>query len=151
MKKLLAALVLGAVAALAVTAFALGAARDTYMVGAKLTAKAEVPAAAGVPAAAKGAFTGDYVENAKGAVLKWRLSFSGLSGPGTAAHIHMGKPGVAGAVLVPLCGPCKSGQSGKATVSKAVISALEAGTAYVNVHTAKNAAGEIRGQIKASK
>ena len=150
MKKLLAALVLGAVAALAVTAFALGAARDTYMVGAKLGTKAEVPAPS-APAAAKGAFTGDYVENAKGAVLKWRLSFSGLSGSATAAHIHMGKPGVAGAVLVPLCGPCKSGQSGKATVSKAVISALEAGTAYVNVHTAKNAAGEIRGQIKASK
>lgn len=152
MKKLLTALALAAVAALAVSAFAFGAVRgESYMVGAKLTAKAEVPAPAGVPAAAKGAFTGHYVENAKGAVLTWRLGFSGLSGSATAAHIHMGKPGVAGAVLVPLCGPCKSGQSGKATISKAVISALEAGTAYVNVHTAKNAAGEIRGQIKASK
>jgi hypothetical protein len=149
-KKLLAALALGAVAALAVTAFALGAARDTYMVGAKLTAKAEVPAPTGVPAAAKGAFTGDYVENSKGATLKWRLTFSGLSGPATAAHIHMAKVGVAGPVVVPLCGPCKAAQSGKATISKAVIAALESGKAYVNVHTTKNAAGEIRGQVKVS-
>lgn len=150
MKKLLTAVVLGAAAALAVSALAFGAARDTYMVGAKLTAKAEVPAPAAVPGAAKGSFTGSYVENSKGAKLKWRLTFSGLSGPGTAAHIHMGKVGVAGPVIVPLCGPCKSGQSGTATISKAVIAAIESGKAYVNVHTAKNAAGEIRGQVKAS-
>lgn len=150
MNKLLVAVALGAVAALAVTAFALGAARDTYMVGAKLTAKAEVPAPTGVPAAARGTFTGSYVENSSGATLKWRLAFSGLSGPATAAHIHMGKVGVAGPVVVPLCGPCKGVQSGKATISKAVIAALESGKAYVNVHTAKNAAGEIRGQVKVS-
>jgi CHRD domain len=149
-RKLWTAIVLGTIAALAVAALASGAARDTYMVGAKLTAKAEVPAPAGVPVAAKGSFTGSYVENSKGATLKWRLTFSGLTGPGTAAHIHMGKVGVAGPVIVPLCGPCKSGQSGKATISKAVIAALESGKAYVNVHTAKNAAGEIRGQVKAS-
>jgi len=149
-KKLLTAAVLGTVAALAVTAFASGAARGTYMAGAKLTAGAEVPAPAGVPAAAKGAFTGEYVENSKGAVFKWRLTFSGLTGSATAAHIHMGKAGVAGAVIVPLCGPCKSGAGGSTQISKAVIAALESGKAYVNVHTAKNAAGEIRGQIKTS-
>ena len=31
-----------------------------------------------------------------------------------------------------------------------MIRALESGKAYVNVHTAKNAAGEIRGQVKVS-
>ena len=150
MKKLLTVVALGAVAALAVTALAFGAARDTYKVGAKLTAKAEVPAPAGVPAAAKGAFTGVYVEHGSSATLTWRLTFSGLTGPGTAAHIHMGKAGVAGPVIVPLCGPCKSAQSGRATISEAVIKALESHQAYVNVHTAKNAAGEIRGQVKVS-
>jgi CHRD domain len=148
-KKLLTALVLGAVTALAATALALGAARDTYKVGATLGAKAEVPAPS-APAGARGSFTGSYTERQDKAVLTWRLSFSGLSGPGTAAHIHMGKAGVAGPVILPLCGPCKSGQSGKATISKAVISALQSGKAYVNVHTAKNAAGEIRGQVKVS-
>ena len=149
MKKLLSALVAGIVAALAVAALALGAAQGTYKVSATLGAKAEVPAPAGVPAAAKGKFAGVYKENANGsAVLTWTLEFSGLSGPGTAAHIHMGKPGVAGPVIVPLCGPCKAMNGGKATISKAVIAALESGKGYVNVHTAKNAAGEIRGQIK---
>jgi hypothetical protein len=149
-RKLLTAVVLSAVAALAVTAFALGAARDTYTVGAKLTVKAEVPAPTGAPAAARGSFTGSYVEHKDTATLSWRLTFSGLSGPGTAAHIHTGKVGVAGPVIVPLCGPCRSGQKGKATISESVIKALEAGKAYVNVHTAKNAAGEIRGQVKVS-
>ena len=116
-------------------------------VSAALTAKAEVPAPKGA-AGAKGTFTGSYKENSKGAVLSWKLSFSGLTGAASAAHIHMGKKGVAGAVLVPICGPCKSGATGKATISKAIVAALEGGKAYVNVHTAKNAGGEIRGQVK---
>jgi hypothetical protein len=53
-------------------------------------------------------------------------------------------------VVVPLCGPCRNGQTGKVHISKAVISALEGNDAYVNVHTAKNAGGEIRGQVKVS-
>ena len=60
----------------------------------------------------------------------------------------MAKVGVAGNVIVPLCAPCKSGGTGKATISKSMITALEAGKTYVNVHTVKNAAGEIRGQVK---
>jgi hypothetical protein len=149
-KKLLTAVVLGAVAALVVSALALGAARSTHTARATLTAKAEVPAPAGVPAAAKGTFKGSYKEHNDTATLTWRLTFSGLSGAATAAHIHLGKPGVAGAVLVPLCGPCTSGKTGRSTLSKAVLKALQTGKAYVNVHTAKNAAGEIRGQIKVS-
>lgn len=148
MKKLVSALVAGAVVSLALAGLASGTARGTYKVGATLTVKAEVPAPEGA-AGATGTFTGSYKENASGAgVLTWKLSFSRLSGAATGAHIHMGKPGVAGAVIVPLCGPCTSGKTGKATVSKSVIAALEGGKAYVNVHTTKNAGGEIRGQVK---
>jgi len=60
----------------------------------------------------------------------------------------MGKKGKAGGVAVALCGPCKSGQSGTVKIKAATEEALEKGGAYVNVHTPKNAAGEIRGQIK---
>jgi hypothetical protein len=35
------------------------------------------------------------------------------------------------------------------TLQAATLAALEAGRAYVNIHTAQNAAGEIRGQIRA--
>jgi hypothetical protein len=137
-------------AAVATAALATGAtavAAETYHVNAKLTPGADVPKPKGA-AGAHGSFTGTYVENKKGAVLRWTLSFSGLTGPALQAHIHMAKPGVSGNVIVPLCGPCKNGQTGKATVSKDVVDALEHGLAYVNVHTKANPAGEIRGQVK---
>jgi hypothetical protein len=52
-------------------------------------------------------------------------------------------------VIVPLCSPCRSGARGRATVDASVLDSLESGRSYVNVHTKKNAAGEIRGQIAA--
>lgn len=145
MKKLIPALVCSAVVPLVIAGLAFGG--TSYKVGATLTAKAEVPAPK-APAGAQGTFSGTYVENAKGAKLTWKLTFSHLSGAATGAHIHLGKPGVAGAVIVPICGPCKSGQTGSGTIPKTVVAALEGGKAYVNVHTAKNAGGEIRGQVK---
>ncbi len=144
-RRLLPALVVGVVCLLGVAAVALAA--GIYTVNATLKAQTEVPAAR-APAGAKGAFSGSYKENARGALLKWKLSFSGLSGAASAAHIHKGKPGASGPVLVPLCGPCKSGASGSVQISKAVVNALESGRAYVNVHTRKNPCGEVRGQIK---
>ncbi len=147
MRKLVSVAAIVALAALVASAVALAGARgEAYKVRAALIGKGEVPAAK-APAGAKGLFTGKYVENAKGAVLTWKLTFSGLSGKAIAAHIHKGKKGVSGPVVVPLCGPCKSGMSGKTQITKAVIAALESHGAYVNVHTAKNPGGEIRAQV----
>jgi hypothetical protein len=145
-RKLATLVVAAAVVALVAVAFA-GAA-EIYTVSALLTAGKEVPRPKGVPAGATGSFSGKYVENKTGATLTWKLTFSHLSGKALAAHIHRGKPGTSGPVVVPLCGPCKSGQTGKTPISKAIVAALEGGRAHVNVHTAKNAAGEIRGQVK---
>jgi hypothetical protein len=119
----------------------------THHVNAKLTPGADVPKPKGAKGA-HGSFTGTYVKNKKGAVLRWTLSFSKLTGPALQAHIHMGKVGVSGNVIVPLCAPCKNGQTGKTQITKDVVDALEHGNAYVNVHTKKNLAGEIRGQVK---
>jgi hypothetical protein len=91
----------------------------------------------------KGTFTGDI----SGGKLKFTLKFSGLTGPATAAHIHMGSVGKSGPVIVPLCGPCTSPVTGSVAVSSTVIKAIEKGAAYVNVHTAKFPNGEIRGQL----
>jgi len=82
--------------------------------------------------------------------VTWKLTFSRLSGKAIAAHIHLGKPGKAGPVALALCGPCRSGQKGSGMLTHAQFAKLEAGGGYVNVHTAKNAGGEIRGQIKVS-
>jgi hypothetical protein len=148
-KRLVSLIVAGAAVSLIVVAFAPAAAQvEVYKVSAALTGNAEVPKPKDVAALAKGVFTGTYVENKTGAVLKWKLTFSHLTGKALAAHIHKGKPGAAGPVVVPLCGPCHTGQTGTVKVTKAVIAALEGHLAYVNVHTTKNAAGEVRGQVK---
>jgi len=84
------------------------------------------------------------------AVLVWRLTFSRLTGKAFAAHIHSGARGKAGPVIVPLCTPCKSGARGSVTVDASVLTALQSGRTYVNVHTTKNPAVEIRGQLGAA-
>ena len=141
MKKL-AAFAVVAGAALALAAMSLAAPRGMGW-SAKLTAAQEIPKQAVKTPAAHGAFTAAL----HGTKLTWKLTFSKLSGPATAAHIHMAGMGKAGGVVVALCGPCKSGASGTATVPAAVLKAFPKHLLYVNVHTAKNPAGEIRGQL----
>ena len=114
-----------------------------------LTARRETPRPKGNVKRARGSFTVTATKVGSQATLAWRLTFSRLTGRAVAAHIHIGRPGTAGPVAVPLCGPCRSGVRGKATVGGTVLAALEAGRAYVNVHTRRNKAGEIRGQIRA--
>ncbi len=126
--------------------------KDTYKLTATLKARSEVPKPTVTRVGAKGTFTATTVELANDrARLAWQLKFSKLTGPAAAAHIHIGKPGKAGNVMVALCGPCKSGKRGTATITHAQLETIESGSAYVNVHTAANAAGEIRGQVKAKR
>ena len=125
--------------------------QDTYNLTANLRARFEVPKPTGVPTGAVGVFTGKVVEleNDKARVT-WRLTFSKLSGRADAAHIHLGKAGKAGGVMLALCGPCRNAQRGAGTITHDQLRSIRAGRTYVNVHTPKNAAGEIRGQVKAS-
>ena len=81
-------------------------------------------------------------------VLTWKLTYAGLSGPATAAHFH--GPAAVGqnaGVAVPIPGPLASPVSGSATLSPNQVAELTAGRWYVNVHTAANPGGEIRGQV----
>jgi hypothetical protein len=138
-------------AALGLSGLALAASRgETYNLTANLKARSEVPAPTGVPANAVGLFTAKSVEQSDKTKITWRLTFSHLTGAAAAAHIHLGKVGKAGPVATALCGPCKSGQKGTVVVTKAQWNTIEKGGAYVNVHTAKNPNGEIRGQVKVS-
>ena len=143
MKKVVAGLTIAVPVSLAVAAVAFGAHASTVSVAAKLTAKQEVPAPVVKNAKPKGKFTGTLV----GRKLTWKLTFSGLTGKATAAHIHKGAVGKAGNVVISLCTPCKSGVHGKAKLSAALKRALTHHKLYVNVHTAKNPNGEIRGQL----
>ncbi len=110
---------------------------------ATLNARQEVPKQTVKAPAAGGSFTGTLT----GTKLAWSLTFRKLTGRALAAHIHLGKPGKAGPVAVPLCGPCAPGAKGTATLTAAQVTAILGGGTYVNVHTAKNPAGEIRGRL----
>jgi hypothetical protein len=120
---------------------------STHAYHATMGTRAEVPRP-NAPAKAAGTFNATVTERQGKATLRWTLTFRRLSGPAVAAHIHRGKPGMAGAVVVPLCGPCRTGQNKRQAIDGDLAEALEKGGYYVNVHTAKNAAGEIRGQLK---
>ena len=102
-----------------------------------------------VPAAASNASGQvDAVLNKDTNVLKWQLSYSGLSGPATAGHFH--GPAVVGAnagVAVPFTGTMTSPMSGEATLTAAQVADLMAGRWYANIHTARFPGGEIRGQM----
>lgn len=128
---------------------AAGGGGTTLSLTAKLDPAQEVPKPR-AGAGARGTFAGGLVRSGSGGSLSWRLTFQGLSGRASASHIHLGKRGKAGAAAVPLCGPCRSGARGTARLNAKTVTALLGGGAYVNVHTARNAAGEIRGQVARS-
>jgi CHRD domain len=121
----------------------------TAAVSTTLNARQERPKPKGNVRRATGTFTATVAKLGTGGTIAWRLRFSGLTGRAAAAHIHIGQRGRAGPVAVALCGPCRNGARGTANLTPAVLAALETGRAYVNVHTPRNAAGEIRGQIRA--
>jgi hypothetical protein len=68
---------------------------------------------------------------------------------GTMAHIHEAAPGANGPVVIPLT---KDGDTytvpPDAKLSDAQYDSFQAGNLYVNVHTAANPGGELRGQLK---
>jgi hypothetical protein len=119
--------------------------------------KATMDGASEVPpttSTGKGAATVTYDAATK--TVTWEGDFSGLSGPATAAHIHgPAEAGKNAGVIVPLSQkdvPFTSPFKGSATLADdkatALAAALSSGQAYVNVHTAANPGGEVRGQLK---
>jgi hypothetical protein len=80
-------------------------------------------------------------------VLKYKITYDGLSGPATAAHFHgPASAGANAAVVLPFASPA-SPIEGQATLTPAQAADLMAGKWYANVHTAANPGGEIRGQM----
>jgi hypothetical protein len=113
---------------------------------ADLSGASEVPA---VQTAGKGTVTASYDPATK--VLTWEGSFSGLTGPATAAHFH--GPAEAGKNAAPEIWISEKGQTlsspfkGQATLTDAQADDLQKGMLYANVHTDANKGGEIRGQV----
>jgi tetratricopeptide (TPR) repeat protein len=113
---------------------------------AMLSARSEVPPSS---SNGTGVFSASLETNN---VLRYTLSFDGLSGPATAAHIHGPAAQSANAgVIAPLGGGMPSSPvSGAVALTAEQITDLKAGKDYVNVHTDLNKGGEIRGMIAAA-
>ena len=116
----------------------------TTMAGKKinvtLSGAEEVPP---VSTAARG--SGSFTIGDDGAV-SGSVTTTGVQGP--MAHIHMAARGQNGPVIVPLT---KSGDTytapAGAKLNDAQMAAFKAGNLYVNVHSAANKGGEVRGQL----
>lgn len=133
---------LSSVAVAALLAFAAPAFAEVQNYKADLKASSEVPPN---QSAGTGAMTATYDTDSK--KLSWKGTSSGLSGAATAAHFHgPADPGKNAGVAVPIT-PNTSPLEGSATLTDAQAADLQAGRWYVNVHTAANPGGEIRGQL----
>jgi len=127
---------------------------------------------AGVATDATGTFEATIDDQA--GTISYTLTYQGLSGPALFSHIHFGNRFDSGGVSVFLCGggpqniACPAGTTDQATVTGTIsaadvvgpaaqginpgdfdklVDAIRAGVTYVNVHTPKFQAGEIRGQV----
>ncbi|MEP6722982.1 MAG: CHRD domain-containing protein [Variovorax sp.] len=119
----------------------MGASKTTSFSGA-MNAASEVP-----PNMTRGSGMAEAWLNKDTNVLKYKITYSGLSGPATAAHLH--GPASAGenaGVVLPFASAA-SPIEGQATLTPAQAADLMTGKWYANVHTAANPAGEIRGQL----
>jgi hypothetical protein len=129
-----------AIALIAVASAAGAGQKGGNSLHATLTGKVEVPK--GDP---DGRGTAEVKIN--GTQVCWELKTSGIGTP-MAAHIHKGKPGVAGPVVVPFGKTYKA--KGCMTATMAVAGAIKTNPSayYVNVHNAKYPGGALRGQLR---
>ena len=148
-KRFVAGVVLALSATLVVSALAFGASAKSKQ-PVKFVAALNVGQETGVVKSTQMGASGHFTATLSGTSLTYTLTFAHLSGSATAAHIHgPAARHVTAGVLVALCGPCTSPVKNTVTLSQDQIDKMEAGQTYVNVHTAKNPNGEIRGQVTA--
>ena len=85
--------------------------------------------------------------NAATGKVCWEFTIAKIDGKPMQAHIHKGRAGVAGNVVVPLGGNYK--RQGCTTAAKGLVRAILKSPAayYVNVHNAKHPLGAMRGQL----
>lgn len=137
-------LVIGAVVLLAVAMTAVVANAGGRALSTTLTGAAESPG----PGDPDGSGQATLTLNPGQGEICYELSVTGIA-PATAAHIHVGPPGQAGPVVVPLVPPTSGASSGCATADRDLIKAIMKNPElyYVNVHNAQFPAGAVRGQL----
>jgi len=107
-----------------------------------LAGSQEVP-----PVTTSASGTGSIMVSPDGAV-SGSVTTTGVDG--TMAHIHEAPMGQNGPVIVPFAKTADSvwSVSAGAKLTDAQLQSLKSGNLYINVHSAANKGGEIRGQLK---
>jgi hypothetical protein len=140
------AIMRGGVAAMALTALlgtTSGGLAETLTYKAVLNAQSQP-----TPNDSKGTGAAQVTYDTATKTLTWTVTFDGLTGPATAAHFHgPAAPGANAGVAVLIGNNPTSPAKGTATLTDAQAADLDGGRWYVNVHTAANRGGEIRGQV----
>ena len=132
--------------AFAASLLALPALADVVPISATMNNATEVP-----PTKGSGSGTMKGTLDTTTGKLTYTVTYAGLTGPATMAHFHgPAAPGANAGVVVPIPN-VKSPDTDSATLTPPQIADLMAGKYYVNVHTAENKGGEIRGQVMTGK
>jgi len=135
-------IVFGGIAATAMLA-ASAAFGEEMKMKADLSAAQEVP-----PTQSQGKGTAAITFDTASKKLSWTVNYSGLTGPATAAHIHgPAEAGKNAPPYIPFQNATANPITGSATLTDAQVADLNGGRMYVNIHTAANPSGEVRGQI----
>ena len=162
LRSILRAMESAGVASLVLLAFTSESAAEMTLFKADLKGSNQVP-----PSQTRGTGTFSATYDSVTRRLSWKGSYSDLSGPATAAHIHGPATAETNARLVfwtsDNIGQCSQGEcrlnsdtkappltspfEGSATLTEAQAAELMAGMYYVNIHTNAYARGEIRGQL----
>ena len=120
------------------------ASADTVQYKAMITPSSEVPPVADSQGTGQLAATYDTETH----VLSYGVTYAGLTGPATMAHLHGPAPvGKNAGVMVPITGDLASPIKGEVKLTDEQVKALTDGDLYFNVHTAANKGGEMRGQV----
>jgi CHRD domain len=112
--------------------------------GGSFSAAQEVP-----PVASPATGDAEVRYDPKSALVHWRVTHAGLSGPVTGAHIHgPAGPGQNAGIVIPFGNPSGQPITGQARITPEQLGQLSSGQWYVNLHTARHPAGEIRAQLR---
>ena len=144
---------------------------DERTLRARLSGYNETPLTLSTPAS--GQFKAQV--NSSETMITYQLSYQGLEGTVTQAHIHLGRPAISGGIVLFLCTNLGNGPTGTQTCPAApatisgtltaadivpqptqgiaagefaeIIRAIRADATYANVHSTLRPTGEIRGPI----
>jgi CHRD domain/Secretion system C-terminal sorting domain len=113
-----------------------------YLFAALATGAQEVPATTST-GTALGSFSLSRLLNR----LDYKIVANGLTGAITNAHLHFGAFGRAGGVALPITFDATNTMTGSLTLTGPILDSLLNSKLYLNIHTAANPNGEVRGQV----